>query len=165
MKRKGADVLLPIATIWVVLLSLFAVPIVGAGQSQGAEQARPAHQQQDTSETKARQKQTFEGKIVRSGGKLVLRDNNNGSTYQLDDQQVAVFFEGKKVTVPFLLTTLTQTESLYMSSWPFNPTAFKYSFIDLSKSFGLATPILLASKTVIKFLNNSSFEAETFILM
>jgi len=99
VKRKGADVLLPIATTWVVLLSLFAVTILAAGQSQGGEQARPAHQQQDTPETKARQKQTCEGKIMRSGGKLVLRDNADGSTYQLDDQQLAVFFEGKEVKV------------------------------------------------------------------
>jgi rare lipoprotein A len=100
VRRKGAEVLVPIAGAWVVVLTLNALPVrLVGGQLQGAQHLRAAQQQQDTPETKVRQKEMFEGKITRSGGKLVLRDSADRSPYQLDDQQLAVFFEGQEVKV------------------------------------------------------------------
>lgn len=42
---------------------------------------------------------SFEGKIAKSGDKLVLQDSASGTSYQLDDQDKAKQFEGKSVKV------------------------------------------------------------------
>ena len=41
----------------------------------------------------------FEGKIQKSGDKLVLQDSASGSSYQIDDQDKAKQYEGKNVKV------------------------------------------------------------------
>jgi len=115
VKRKGADVLLPIAGTCVVLLSLSAFPVrLVGGQLQGAQQVRTIHEQQTASHTKAQQKQTFDGKITRSGGKLILKDNTKGFVYQVDDQQLAVFFEGKEVHITGTLDA--KGDTIYISN-------------------------------------------------
>jgi rare lipoprotein A (peptidoglycan hydrolase) len=112
--RKRLEGSLPIGGACILLLSLSALFIqLAGGQLQGLRQARAAQQQQNTAETKAQQKQTFEGKIMRSGGKLVLTDSIHRSTYQLDDQQLVVFFEGKEVKVTGTLDAKSQT--IYIS--------------------------------------------------
>ena len=54
--------------------------------------------QVDTS-TQQRSAQSFEGKITRSGDKLVLQENASQTAYQLDDQDKAKPYEGKNVKV------------------------------------------------------------------
>ena len=52
---------------------------------------------------------TFNGKIVKSGNKLVLTDADNRTTYQLDDQQKARDFLNKIVKVTGVLDASTGT--------------------------------------------------------
>jgi hypothetical protein len=54
--------------------------------------------QVDTS-TQQRSAKSFEGKITRSGDKLVLQENASRTAYQLDDQDKAKPYEGKNVKV------------------------------------------------------------------
>lgn len=53
--------------------------------------------------------QTFMGKIAKSGGRYVLKDNTHKMTYSLDDQSQAKNFEGKNVKVTGMLDTQTNT--------------------------------------------------------
>jgi rare lipoprotein A (peptidoglycan hydrolase) len=111
VRSKTED--LPIVVVWVVLLSLFAFPArVFGGQLQGLQPVRTAQQQKSEPQTPAQQKQTFEGRITRSGGRLVLEDNSVRLSYQLDDQQLAVFFEGREVKLTGTLDPKTNTISL-----------------------------------------------------
>jgi Protein of unknown function (DUF5818) len=66
-------------------------------QSPDTTMAQP-QSQVDTSRQQ-RSAQSFEGKIMRSGDKLVLRENASKTAYQLDDQDKAKRFEGKDVKV------------------------------------------------------------------
>ena len=52
---------------------------------------------------------TFSGKILRSGNKLVLADADNQTTYQLDDQQKAQDFVNKSVKITGVLDASTGT--------------------------------------------------------
>jgi hypothetical protein len=52
---------------------------------------------------------TFSGKIVKSGDKLVLTDVSNKTTYQLDDQQRAQDFLNQIVRVTGVLDASTGT--------------------------------------------------------
>jgi hypothetical protein len=53
--------------------------------------------------------QTFTGKITKSGGKYVLKDETTRTTYALDDQNQAKSFEGKSVKVTGKLDTSSNT--------------------------------------------------------
>ncbi|MFY9528601.1 MAG: DUF5818 domain-containing protein [Candidatus Acidiferrales bacterium] len=64
--------------------------VTGAAQSQ-RRSAQPPEQDRAT--------KTFTGKIVKSGDKLVLQDDATSAPYELDDQQKAAKFAGKKVKV------------------------------------------------------------------
>ncbi len=98
--RERVEGSLPTAGVWVVLLGLCTLPTrLAGGQLQGSERAPATQQQQAAPQTKGQRKQTFKGKIMRAAGRLILKDDTSGSTYQLDDQQLAVFFEGKEVKV------------------------------------------------------------------
>ena len=66
-------------------------------QSPDTTAAQP-QTQVDTS-TQQRSAQSFEGKITRSGDKLVLQENASQTAYQLDDQDKAKPYEGKNVKV------------------------------------------------------------------
>src|SRR5579864_2890280 len=55
-------------------------------------------QSSQTSATNSQQSaRSFEGKIQKSGDKLVLQDSASQTSYQLDDQDKAKQFEGKNV--------------------------------------------------------------------
>jgi Protein of unknown function (DUF5818) len=69
-------------------------------QSSPTAQQPPAQGQDSAAETK-----TFTGMIVKSGDNLVLADAESGTTFQLDDQQKAQEFVGKKVKVSGVLDT------------------------------------------------------------
>jgi hypothetical protein len=66
-------------------------------QSPDTTVAQP-QTQVDTS-AQQRSAQSFEGKITRSGDKLVLQENASQTAYQLDDQDKAKPYEGKNVKV------------------------------------------------------------------
>jgi rare lipoprotein A len=111
--RKRVEGSLPIAAVWVVLLSLSVLPTrLDGGQSQGLQHVRTAQRQNVEPQNLAQQKQTFEGKITRSDDKLILEDNTTKSSYQLDDQQLAVFFEGRDVKLTGTLDAKTRTISI-----------------------------------------------------
>jgi len=101
--------LLKVATAGALLLSLSVLapqltgrpsPPLTQGQQQGAPQAN------------TRQKQKFEGKIVRASDRLILEDKADKVIYQLDDQQLAQLFEGKEVKVTGSLDPESNTISI-----------------------------------------------------
>jgi hypothetical protein len=53
--------------------------------------------------------QSFQGKITKSGDKLVLRDSATQASYQLDDQEKAKQYEGKNVKVMATMDPNTNT--------------------------------------------------------
>ena len=83
--------------------------VLGLALSLTAQQAPPATQNPDTTTAQPqpevdtpmqrRSAQSFEGKITRSGEKLVLRENASKIAYQLDDQEKARKYEGRDVKV------------------------------------------------------------------
>ena len=100
--------LLKIATAGGLLsLSLLASELTGRPSpplTQGRQQGAP---QADT-----RQKQKFEGKILRASDRLILEDKADKVIYQLDDQQLAQLFEGKEVKVTGSLDPESNTISI-----------------------------------------------------
>ena len=108
-----AEASLPIAGGFLLLsLSVLPTRLVGS-HLQASRQERTAEQQQAAPQAPARQKQIFEGRIIRSDGKLALEDNTDRPFDQLADQQLGVFFEGKDVKVTGTLDTKSHT--IYIS--------------------------------------------------
>jgi len=67
-------------------------------------------QSSQTSATSSQQSaRSFEGKIQKSGDKLVLQDSASQTSYQLDDQDKAKQFEGKNVKVMGTIDTASNT--------------------------------------------------------
>lgn len=72
--------------------------------------AAPQQQQQPTDAANAQQSaRAFEGKIEKSGDKLVLQDSATATSYKLDDQDKAKQFEGKSVKVMATVDSSTNT--------------------------------------------------------
>jgi len=72
--------------------------------------AAAQQQQQQQVDTQSQQStQSFEGKIMKSGDKLVLQDASKQTAYQLDDQDKAKQFEGQKVKVVATMDSSTNT--------------------------------------------------------
>jgi hypothetical protein len=66
--------------------------------------------QQQTDATNTQQSaRSFDGKIQKSGGKLVLQESSTQTAYQLDDQDKAKQFEGKNVKVMATVDPNTNT--------------------------------------------------------
>jgi rare lipoprotein A len=108
--RRRLEGSLRIAGAWIVLLGLSVFPTqLAARQLQGMQQVRTTQQQPAVPHTAGQQKQTFEGKITKSDGKLILEDNTGRSVYQLDDQQLAVFFESQQVKLTGTLDAKSRT--------------------------------------------------------
>ena len=74
-----------------------------------AQQQQPDAASQPQSMNQAADAQSFTGKVVKMGGKLVLKDSASKATYKLDDQEKAKQFEGQSVQVTGTLDTQTQT--------------------------------------------------------
>jgi hypothetical protein len=97
--------LLRLLGVSVLLISLAGIPLYGQGQQQEpAAQSQPSMGQQSTQG----QSQTFMGKITKSKGDLVLRDDA-GTSYKLDNADQAKQFVGKAVKVTGTLDTTTNT--------------------------------------------------------
>lgn len=70
----------------------------------------PQSQQQSQADTQNEQSaRAFEGKITKSGGKLVLQEASTQTMYQLDDQSKAKQFAGKNVQVMATIDPNTNT--------------------------------------------------------
>ena len=100
------------------LLSIVAMlGLSGLGLNLAAQQtpstpsqAGSMPQQQQTDATNPQQSaRSFEGKIMKSGDKLVLQESSTQTAYQLDDQSKAKQFQGKDVTVTATLDSSTNT--------------------------------------------------------
>lgn len=103
MKKKGRA-LLPRLPAVAVMIGLCLVCQSAIAQYSPSQQ-RPTAQQTDPNS--AAEMKIFTGTIVKSGDKLVLADTENGASFQLDDQQKAQEFVGKKVKVSGVLDTAT----------------------------------------------------------
>jgi uncharacterized protein HemX len=101
------------------LLSIVAMlGLLGLGTNLLAQQQQQQGTQDPTATSPQTQSQTdtstesarnFEGKIMKSGGKLVLQDSSTQTAYQLDDQSKAMDYQGKNVRV---VGTLDQTTNI-----------------------------------------------------
>ena len=110
---------------FVMVVTLF-LSLVGIGQVLAQDnpssqpQAAPQEQSSPPSGTEYQPQaaKAFTGKIMKDGGKLVLKDMA-GTTYQLDDQQKAKKFAGKEVKVIGSLDASSNTihvENIELSS-------------------------------------------------
>jgi len=86
-------------------LASFAASLSAQQTSTPQNQTGTAQQQVDTQS----QTQNFEGKITKSGDKLVLQDASTQAAYQLDDQDKAKQYEGQKVKVVATMDASTNT--------------------------------------------------------
>jgi hypothetical protein len=101
------------------LITIFAMlAFSGLGMNLAAQQTpstqTPSTQdsmpQAQTDATSAQQSaRSFEGRITKSGDKLVLREASTKTAYQLDDQSKAKHFQGKDVMVTATLDSSTNT--------------------------------------------------------
>jgi hypothetical protein len=101
------------------LLTIFAmVAFSGVGMNLAAQQTPPTQTpstqdpmpQAQADATNAQQSaRSFEGRIAKSGDKLVLRESSTKASYQLDDQSKAKQFQGKDVMVTATLDSGTNT--------------------------------------------------------
>jgi len=88
-------------------LASFALNLSAQQTSSPQSQTGTAQQQVDTQSQQSTQ--NFEGKIKKSGDKLVLQDASTQTAYQLDDQDKAKQYEGQKVKVVATMDPSTNT--------------------------------------------------------
>jgi Protein of unknown function (DUF5818) len=81
-----------------LLFGTVSLAAVRAGSPMNASEGRSAVLQQNQASSD-QQVQTFTGTISKSGDQYVLQGGSSTASYQLDDQQTASKFAGKKVTV------------------------------------------------------------------
>ena len=93
----------------VTLLGLtgLGLNLTAAAQTQAGQTPAAGQQQQQAVDTQSAR--SFEGKISKSGEKLVLQDSSTHQAYQLDDQDKAKQFEGKSVKVTATMDPNTNT--------------------------------------------------------
>jgi hypothetical protein len=99
------------------LLSIAAmVGLMGLGMNLAAQQtpssspsAAGQTQTQPTDTTSQQSARSFEGKISKSGDKLVLQESSTQTSYQLDDQDKAKQYQGQNVKVMATLDPNTNT--------------------------------------------------------
>ena len=95
--------------IVLTMASLIFLCAIGVGAVARTTNAHPAltisqDQPSQPAEPKAQAKaQTFLGTITKSGNEFVFSDDASKLSYQLDDQQTASKFDGKKVRVTGML--------------------------------------------------------------
>jgi hypothetical protein len=94
-----------------VILGFFGLGINLMAQQAPASQdaAGSAQQQQQPVDTQNQSARAFEGKITKAGDKLVLQESSTQQSYQLDDQDKAKQYEGKKVKVTATMDPNTNT--------------------------------------------------------
>jgi hypothetical protein len=100
--------LLPVAAL-MVGLCLMSQPSMAQNSANPAPNAQQQSMPQPADQNQATQAATFTGKIVKSGGKLVLTDADSKTNYQLDDQKKAKDFVNQNVKVTGVLDASTGT--------------------------------------------------------
>src|SRR6266481_5522065 len=92
-----------------LLIGLAGTPLYGQGQQPGS-QDQAAQSQPSTSQQSAQSQpsQVFVGKIAKSKGDVVFKDDA-GTAYKLDNTDQAKSFVGKSVKVTGTLDTATNT--------------------------------------------------------
>jgi hypothetical protein len=87
------------AMIFGLALGLSAQQSTATLATQNPDSSMSQSQSQVDTSMPQRSAQSFEGTIMRSGEKLVLRENASKTAYQLDDQDKAKRYENKNVKV------------------------------------------------------------------
>ena len=91
-----------ILSISALAMAFGAVPVfssVAVNHVNLTRDSKIVMQAQQDEQNKSGSVKTFTGTIAKSGDKFVLRDGTTNAAYQLDDQDNAGKFEGKKVRV------------------------------------------------------------------
>lgn len=84
----------------IVMLGLTSFGLnLAAQQTASPQSQQPDATQQQQPVDSQNSAQSFEGKITKSGDKLVLQDASSQATYQLDDQDKAKQFKGQNVKI------------------------------------------------------------------
>jgi len=97
-----------LSMVTILALMAFGLSLTAIAQNQAAQNPASAQQQQQQ-QVDAQSARAFEGKITKSGDKLVLQDSSTRQAYQLDDQDKAKPFEGKNVKVTATMDPNTNT--------------------------------------------------------
>ena len=100
-----------------ILTAVAMLGLTSFGLNLSAQQATPSAQDQPAAAQQQQQQpvdaqqstKSFEGKIKKSGDKLVLQDASTQTAYQLDDQDKAKQFEGQNVKVTASMDASTNT--------------------------------------------------------
>jgi len=107
MKRLLSIVTLLGLTGLGVNLSAQQTPSSTSPDAQSPASTMP--QQQTDAQNPQQAARSFEGKIAKSGDKLVLQESATQTAYQLDDQDKAKQFQGKNVKVMATVDSSTNT--------------------------------------------------------
>jgi hypothetical protein len=83
----------------IAMLGLTSFGLNLAAQQTASPQSQPPDATQQPPVDSQNSAQSFEGKITKSGDKLVLQDASSQATYQLDDQDKAKQFKGQNVKI------------------------------------------------------------------
>jgi|HubBroStandDraft_5_1064220.scaffolds.fasta_scaffold214194_1 uncharacterized protein YdeI (BOF family) len=97
-----------VATLGIIYATA-AVPVSASNARQLSLTPVITYSVQDQSNAQQPQAKTFTGTINKSGDQFILRDDAGNISYQLDDQQSAGKYEGKKVKV---MGTLDQANNV-----------------------------------------------------
>lgn len=108
-KTQFALSMMLLAMALMVGLCFASQPMLAQSAPGGNTAAQQPPMQPDQNAENTASEKTFNGKIVKSGNKLVLTDADNKTTYQLDDQQKAQDFLNKSVKVTGVLDAATGT--------------------------------------------------------
>jgi hypothetical protein len=93
----------------VAMLGLASFGLNLSAQQTPSTQDRTGSAQQQVDTQNQQSSRSFEGKIAKSGDKLVLQDSSTQTAYQLDDQSKAKQYEGKSVKVTATMDPNTNT--------------------------------------------------------
>ncbi|HTV57906.1 MAG TPA: DUF5818 domain-containing protein [Verrucomicrobiae bacterium] len=103
-------------TLWIMALAVLflfiAAPAIGAPPSSvfaGGRAAAPVTQPSSAGKTVTTKVQTFTGTVARSGDLYVLQDDSTNTSFQLDDQESARKYNGRRVKVIGTLDLSTKT--------------------------------------------------------
>ncbi len=108
-KTQFALSMMLLAMALMIGLGFASQPMFAQSTHGGNTAAQQQPMQPDQNADNAAPEKTFNGRIVKSGNKLVLTDADNKTTYQLDDQQKAQDLLNKSVKVTGVLDAATGT--------------------------------------------------------
>jgi lipopolysaccharide export system protein LptA len=99
----------PISLLGVlIILGLISLPL-HAGQQDSSQSPGQSPSTQSQPQDQSQQAQTFTGKIMKSKGSVVLKDDSSSTAYKLDSEDQAKQYIGKNVKVTGTLDPATNT--------------------------------------------------------